>query len=123
MERKETGYDRHTTEKGCEFAQNVLFPPHLKQYRKKANNVKSEERNQGKIPFLSFCNLSGKMRKGKHMKKKMLAMLLAAGMVISLAACGTSKNGSVAEEKTDNGKTETADVSEKEETENTEEDG
>ena len=27
--KRKTGYDRHTTEIGCKFAQTVLLPPHL----------------------------------------------------------------------------------------------
>ena len=30
MRREKTGYDRHTTEEGCKFAQTILPPPHLK---------------------------------------------------------------------------------------------
>ena len=54
------------------------------------------------------------------MKKKMVAVLLAAGLVISLAACGgTSETGNTADVKT--GNEETADDEPAEEAENTEE--
>lgn len=54
------------------------------------------------------------------MKKKMVAVLLAAGLVISLVACGgTSETGNTADVKT--GNEETADDEPEEEAENTEE--
>ena len=82
----------------------------------KANNVRSEERNRER--FLSF--LFTEIRKGKHMKKKMVAVLLAAGLVISLAACGgASETGNTGEVKT--GNEETAGDEPAEEAENTQE--
>ena len=54
------------------------------------------------------------------MKKKMVAVLLAVGLVISLAACGgASETGNTAETKTEN--EETAGDEPEEEAENTEE--
>lgn len=78
----------------------------------------SEVRKEIRERFLSF--LFTEIRKGKHMKKKMVAVLLAAGLVISLAACGgTSETGNTADVKT--GNEETADDEPAEEAENTEE--
>ena len=78
----------------------------------------SEVRKEIRERFLSF--LFTEIRKGKHMKKKMVAVLLAAGLVISLAACGgASETGNTAETKTEN--EETAGDEPEEEAENTEE--
>lgn len=78
----------------------------------------SEVRKEIRERFLSF--LFTEIRKGKHMKKKMVAVLLAAGLVISLAACGgASETGNTAETKTEN--EETAGDELEEEAENTEE--
>ena len=61
----------------------------------------SEVRKEIRERFLSF--LFTEIRKGKHMKKKMVAVLLAAGLVISLAACGgASETGNTGEAKTGN---------------------
>ena len=78
----------------------------------------SEVRKEIRERFLSF--LFTETRKGKHMKKKMVAVLLAAGLVISLAACGGAlETGNTAETKTEN--EETAGDEPEEEAENTEE--
>lgn len=117
MRREKTGYDRHTTEEGCKFAQTILPPPHLKAVWV-GKQIMSEVRKEIRERFLSF--LFTEIRKGKHMKKKMVAVLLAAGLVISLAACGgTSETGNTADVKT--GNEETADDEPAEEAENTEE--
>ena len=64
----------------------------------------SEVRKEIWERFLSF--LFTEIRKGKHMKKKMVAVLLAAGLVISLAACGgASETGNTGEAKTENEET------------------
>ncbi len=53
MRREKTGYDRHTTEEGCKFAQTVLPPPHLKAVWV-GKQIMSEVRKEIRERFLSF---------------------------------------------------------------------